>query len=112
MRQQARSCHAMLDRSRLRRCLYDSFTGGAAQLRTHLANYFELLGHILEHLGDIFADLAQLPAATRAHGFFQLTPAHFARQMLGQWTATWLRSEPRPNRCRRLAPDFGCFVRL
>src|SRR5438445_6687507 len=112
MRKQARSCVAILDRTRLSRCLSDSFTGGAAQLRTHLANYFELLGHILEHLGDIFADLAQLPAATRAHGFFRLTPAHFARQMLGQWTATWLRSERRRNRCRRIARVFGCFVRL
>src|SRR5215469_334320 len=112
MRQQARSCHAMRDRPRLRRRLYDSFTGGAAQLRTHLADYFEMLGHVLEHLRHIFADLTQPPAATRAHRFLRLTPVHFARKMLGQWTATWLASKRRCHLCRHRARAFGCLVCL
>ena len=60
----------------------------------HMANHHETGGHILQHLRDIFAQLAQLALTFRAYRFFRLVPARLSRKMIRQCA-------PRGLRCRR-----------
>ncbi len=66
----------------------------ASQLRSNDPDHLELLGHVLEHLGDILANLAQ-HTATVGTTAARLIEALLARQMFGQGLA--------PRR-RRLGP--------
>ena len=91
MRQQSRPRQAALDRTTRRFRLHDAVALRAAQLRAHMTNHHETGGHVLQHLRHILAQLAQFALALRAHRFFRLVPAGFARQMIGQGAARGFR---------------------
>ena len=63
MGQQPRSGKAALDRTRWRRRFNHALATAAGELRPHVANDLEAVGDVLQLLGDIFAELAQLAAA-------------------------------------------------
>ena len=89
--ERARSSEAAVDRSRRRRSLHDAIAGIAAQLRTHMADDLEAGPHVLQHLGDIFTQLAQPSAAVGARLMAGQVGVDFARKMLGQRAAEGLR---------------------
>ena len=64
--------------------------GPAGELRPHVANDLEALGNVLQLLGDIFAELAQLAAAVGAAVPVKSVPDNFTRQMPGQRLAPGL----------------------
>ncbi len=84
MRQQPRSGQATIDRAARRRLLHDAVAAAAAQLRPHLADHLEVRRHVLEHLGDVFAELPQRAAAIGAGFLLRRDGSDFARQVLGQ----------------------------
>ena len=59
-----------------------------------MPNHFETRRHILEHLGDVFADHPQCAPAVAA-GIARLMAHFFARQVLGQRSARWLSARRR-----------------
>ena len=59
VRQQSWPGYTAFDRSTRSRRLHDVVTLRAAQLRSHMANHDEARGHVLQHLADVFAQLAQ-----------------------------------------------------
>ena len=61
--QQPGSGKAALDRTRWRRRFHHAVATVAGELRPHVANDLEAVGDVLQLLGDIFAELAQLAAA-------------------------------------------------
>ena len=93
MCQQSRPGQAALNRAARRRRLHDHIATRAAQLGTHVADHLEAGRHVLQNLGDIFAELLQRAAALRAGLLLWLMGLDLARQMLGQRT-------PRRLRCR------------
>jgi len=66
MSKQPGSCIGSRDRPGRRRCFDHRLTAATAELRPHMANDLEALGHILEHFGDIFAELSQRASTTGA----------------------------------------------
>ena len=64
--QQPRSGKATLDRTGWRGRFNHALTAAAGELRPHVANDLEAIGDVLQLLGDIFAELAQLAAAVGA----------------------------------------------
>ena len=73
----------------------------------HVPNHHETGGHVLQHLRNIFAQLAQLALALRTHRFLRLVPARLSRQMIRQ-------SASRGFRCRRSrrGDDRSWFCRV
>jgi hypothetical protein len=59
-------------------------TAAAAELRPHMADDLEALGHILEDFGDIFAELAQRASTTGAAARLRAMRLDLARQMFRQ----------------------------
>src|SRR5215469_12984047 len=86
VRQQPRSSQAVIYWPGFRRRLHDALAARAAQLRAHLANYLESLRHILQHLRDIFTQLAKPAAAIGTDRLLRFASANLARQMLRQAT--------------------------
>jgi hypothetical protein len=71
--------------------LHDALASRAAQLGAHMADDLKAGAHILQHLGNIFAEHAQLASAVRAAIVAGHMGVDFARQMLGQRPAERLR---------------------
>lgn len=84
VRQQPRSGESTLDRPGRRGCLHDPVTSSTAEPGTHMTDYLEAGWQVLEHLGDVFAQLLQSAATGRATVFSGKVGMHFARQMVGQ----------------------------
>ena len=63
VRQQTRSRQPARDRPARRRCLHDALARRAAQLRPHMPDHLEARRHVLQHLGNIFAQRTQRAAA-------------------------------------------------
>lgn len=59
MREKTRSRETAIDRPRQCRCLHDAVARIAAQLRTNMTKHLEAGANVLQHLGHIFAELAQ-----------------------------------------------------
>ena len=91
MREQARAGDAAIDGPRRGFGLNDFFAAAAAQLGAHMAHDLEARWNILQHLGDVFAELAQL-AALGAGVRSRRVSMYFARQVLRQRTAAGPRS--------------------
>lgn len=66
VRQQRRPGQAALDRAAGREGLEDALAAHAGELGPYMADDLEAAGHVLELLGDVLADLAQLAAALAA----------------------------------------------
>jgi hypothetical protein len=90
MGEQPRTCETTIDGARRRRCLHDPVAGIAAQLRTDMADDLEAGPHALQHLGDIFAQLAQSAATVRAGLMVRHMGMDLAWQMLRQRSAEGL----------------------
>ena len=78
------ACDATLNRTARRRRLHDPLAASARELRAHVLYYFEVARHILEHLGDILAQGAQLPSAIRTRAGV-LVQDLFSRKLGRQW---------------------------
>jgi len=90
MREQTRSRQSAIDRPRWCGCLHDAVASIAAQLRTHMPDDLEAGPHVLQHLGDVFAELAEPATAVGASVVLWHVRMNFAREMLGQWAAKGL----------------------
>jgi hypothetical protein len=90
MGEQPRTCETTIDGARRRRCLHDPVAGIAAQLRTDMADDLEAGPHAFQHLGDIFAQLAQSAATVRAGLMVWHMGMDLAWQMLRQRSAKGL----------------------
>jgi len=82
--EQARARDDTIEGTRGRSGLDDLLAAAAAQLRAHMAQHFEARRHIIEHLGDIFAELGQLAAAVGTGFHRRQLGMHSTRQVLGQ----------------------------
>jgi hypothetical protein len=91
MSQQARTSKTAFDRPRGCSRFDDAITAGAGELRPDVANNLEAVGDVLQLLGNIFAELAQLRAAIRAAITFVNLRDHFSLEMCRQWLT------PRPD---------------
>ena len=91
MSQQSGSGEPAINGPRRCRRLHDPVTGIAAQLRTHMAQHLEAGPDVLQHLGYVFAQLAEPAAAVGAGLMTRHMGVNFARKMLWQGTATRLR---------------------
>jgi hypothetical protein len=58
MRQQARTSQSARNRPARCRSLHDPFAAPTTQLGAHMADYLEAGRHVLQHLGNVFAELA------------------------------------------------------
>jgi hypothetical protein len=81
--EESRACKTTIDGARWRRCLHDPIAGIAAQLRTNMADHLEAGPHVFQHLGDIFAQDAELATAVRAGLMVRHMSMDLAWQMLG-----------------------------
>src|SRR5437899_10131950 len=63
------------------------------ELRTHVPQHLEIARHEIEHLGDVFAELAHLHTALRTVAARRRVYDRFARQVRGQ--RTWHAAQPR-----------------
>ena len=88
MRQQARTGKTAFDRPRGCRRFDDAITACAGELRPDVANDLEAVGDVLQLLGNIFAELAQLRAAIRAAIAFGNVRDHFSLEMCRKWLAS------------------------
>jgi hypothetical protein len=86
MGQQSRPCHAAIYRPCGRRGLYDQRASCTAQLRTHVADDQEASGNIIQHLGNILAQLPQDAAALRTVLLLRKMGVDFTPQMRRQRT--------------------------
>ena len=66
MGEQPRAGESSRDRSRGRLGLHDLLAARAGELGAHMANYPEARRDVVEHLGDILANLAHRLTAVRA----------------------------------------------
>src|SRR5450631_2323872 len=105
MGQKARSGKATLDRTGWRGCFHDAVTTAASELRPHVANDLEAIGDVLQLLGDIFAELAQMTAAIRTAVGVRKMRDNFTGERFGKWLA--------PRACLRFlnwsVPLNSCF---
>src|SRR5262249_25798083 len=70
MRQQTRSCQPARNRPTWGWSLHDPFATLAAQLGPHMTNHLKTRRHVLQYLGNIFAQLAQHSPAVGTSGMF------------------------------------------
>src|ERR1700722_8259300 len=91
MSQQARPSKTAFDRSRGCRRFDDAITAGAGELGSHVANDPEAVRDVLQLLGNIFSELAQLRAAIRAAIAFGNVRDLLSLEMCRQWLT------PRPD---------------
>src|SRR5450631_3417811 len=84
MGQQSRSGKATLDRAGWRRRFNHALTTAAGELRPHVTNHLEAIRDVLQLLGDIFAELAQLAAAVGTRVTVKSVSDNLAWQMFGQ----------------------------
>src|ERR1700733_15267650 len=82
--QQPWSGKTAFDRTRRRRCFNHAVAPVAGELRPHMANDLEAIRDVLQLLGDIFAELAQLAAAVGTRVAVKSVRHHFAREMFRQ----------------------------
>src|SRR5260370_13327563 len=66
------------------RCLHDAVASGTAHPGAYMTNDLEACWKVLEHLGDIFAELLQSAAAVGTGLFTGEMGVDFTRQMVGQ----------------------------
>src|SRR6267378_3851314 len=66
------------------RCLHDAVASGTAHPGAYMTNDLEACWKVLEHLGDIFAELLQSAAAVGTALFLRKVRVDFTRQMVGQ----------------------------
>ena len=82
--QQPWSGKTAFDRTRRRRRFNHAVAPVAGELRPHMANDLEAIRDVLQLLGDIFAELAQLAAAVGTRVAVKSVRHHFAREMFRQ----------------------------
>ena len=82
--QQSGSGKTAFDRTRWRGRFHHAVAAVAGELRPHMANNLEAVGDVLQLLGDIFAELAQLAAAVGTAVARNAVCHDFAREMLRQ----------------------------
>src|SRR5438876_6845427 len=82
--QQPGSGETALDRTRWRGRFHHAVTAVAGELGPHVANDLEAIGDVLQLLGDILAELAQLAAAVGTRVTVKGMCDNLARKMLGQ----------------------------
>src|ERR1700674_3572940 len=82
--QQAWSGEPPIDGAAGCRCLHDAVASGTAHPWAHMTNDLEACWTVLEHLGDIFAELLQSAAAVGTALFTGEMGVDFTRQMVGQ----------------------------
>src|ERR1700738_614668 len=87
MRQQARSREATINHALWRRCLHHAGALPAAHLGANMADDEEARRHVLEHLRNVFTELAQFALTARALAVFGHVRPDFATQMRGESTA-------------------------
>ena len=99
MREQTWTCESTIDGPRWRGRLHDAVAGIATQLRTHVADDLEAGPHVLQHLGHVFAQLAQSAPAVGTSLVAWYVRVDLTRKMLGQraaeglgWSRTFCRS--------------------
>jgi hypothetical protein len=76
------------DRQRRYRRLGDRLAGAAGEFRPHVADHAERRRPVVQHLGDVFAEFAELAAAARAGASCRMHH-HRARQMRRQRPVRW-----------------------
>src|ERR1019366_9192064 len=110
MGQQSRPCNTALDRTGWCRRFNDAVTSAAGELRPHMTNDLEALGDVLQLLGDIITELAQMAAAIGAAVALRKVSDNFARKMFWKWLAsgTGLRFF---TRCNAFCYGFGFGLR-
>ena len=64
--EEPRACEPALNRTTRRQGLHDPLAACARELRAHVLYYFEVARHVLEHLGDVLAEWAELASTIRA----------------------------------------------
>ena len=84
MRQKSWSRKAALDGARWRGSFDNALALLAGKLRPHVANNLEVGRDVLQDLGHILAEVAQLAAAIRAEILFWMVRYDFAGKMRGQ----------------------------
>ena len=94
MGQRTGAGNALIYRSRRRRSLHDRAATCAAELGTNVTDHYEACRHVLEHLGNIFAQLSQLAAAVRAVPVFRKMSTNLAPKMRRKCTALASRRGP------------------
>ncbi len=99
--QKTGSGKAAIDGPGRRRSLHDPVAGIATQLRPHVPDHLEAGTDVLQHLGDIFAELAQSTAAVGASRMIGQMGVDLARKMLRQRPAEGLRGNRSFCRCNR-----------
>ena len=101
MREQARSSKSAIYGPRWGRCLYDPVASIAAKLRPNMTKHLEAGANVLQHLGYIFAELAQPAAAVGTRFMTRHMSMDFARKVFGQ------RSPEGLGRCRPVGWSDG-----
>ncbi len=113
MRQQPGSGKPSVDGPRRCRRMHDPVAGIAAQLRAHMAKHLEARPNILQHLGNIFAQLAEPAAAVGTRIVPRHVRVNLTRKMLGQGPAAWLRRCGSLCRsCRLHLFDSACSLQV
>src|SRR5213078_2299019 len=84
---------AAIDRPRGRWQLNDRCTMATGELRAYMPQHLEVARYVIEHLGDVFAELAHLRTALRTAAARLRVHDRFARQVGGQ--RTWHAAQPR-----------------
>src|SRR5277367_3798556 len=87
MGQQPGSGKTTLDRTGWRRRFNDAVTPAAGELRPYMANDLKALGDVLQLLGDIFTELAQVAPAIGAAVAVRKVSDNFAWKMFWKWLA-------------------------
>src|ERR1700688_3887008 len=80
---------ATLNRTARRQWLHDPLADRAGKLGPYMLDYFEVARHVLEHLGDILAEWAQLASTIRARAGV-LVQDLLAGKLGRQWPTSWL----------------------
>src|SRR5215467_4720388 len=116
VRQQSWPRRAALDGTARRLGLHNAVALRAAQLHTHITDHYETGWHVLQHLRNILAQLAQLALALWTHGCFGIVPLRLSRKMIRQSPARGLHRGRTPrgwhrSRFRRLGL-FLAAIRL
>src|SRR5204863_64868 len=92
LREQSRSGKAAIKRPRGRWQLNDRCTMATGELRAYMPQHLEVARYVIEHLGDVFAELAHLRTALRTAAARRRVHDRFARQVGGQ--RTWHAAQP------------------